>query len=107
MVTNIGRLVEWKGQEDFLRAMQIVLHREPRARGVLVGAASDTAEGQRYRQRLGLLADELGITDRIVFAGFRRDVPAAVAASEVVVHSSSSAEPLEADEAVEPPAGAP
>jgi len=70
-----------KGQEDLLRAMADVLREAPRARLLLVG------DGAR-RPALERLARDLGIAERVTFAGHRRDVPALLARSAVAVSAS-------------------
>lgn len=90
---HVGRIVPWKGQDVFLRAMARVLVAAPDAMGLLVGSPTDLS-GRRFLADLEALAAELGIAHRIVFAGSRRDVPQLIALSEVVVHCSTMSEPF-------------
>lgn len=78
LVGVIGRLVEDKGQDDFLRAAAIVLARRPEAQFVLVGTGP--REGA-----LRSLAEELGVARSVRFLGFRDDVPEITAALSVSV----------------------
>lgn len=94
VVSSFGRLVPWKGQDVFLRAMAKVLTRLPGVRVLLVGGEADGLEGRRYLESLQALALELRITDRVTFTGFRSDVPELMAASDVIVHSSTEPEPF-------------
>jgi len=92
MVMHIGRLAPWKGQREFLAAAALVARDHPGARFVVVG---DTAfEGPAYRDELHALARRLGLRDRVIFTGWRRDVPALLAAADVLVHSSVLPEPF-------------
>lgn len=93
VVLLVGRIVPWKGQDVFVRALADVANAEPDAVGLLVGAPTDAA-GRRFRAELETLVAELGIADRVVFAGSRRDVPELIALSEVVVHCSTTPEPF-------------
>lgn len=93
VVLSIGRIVRWKGQDVFLRAMARVVEDEPDALALVVGAPT-SPEGEQFHTELHTLAADLGIADRVVFAGARRDVPQLVALSEVVVHSATDAEPF-------------
>jgi glycosyltransferase involved in cell wall biosynthesis len=78
LVGVVGRLVEDKGQDDFLRAAAIVRRRHPRALFVLVGTG--TADPS-----LRALASRLDLTDAARFLGFREDVPEITAALDVSV----------------------
>ena len=75
----LSRLTQSKGFEDFLQAAALVAARFPEARFMIVGDRSIV----RYRAELQSLADRLGIGDRLVFTGYRMDVPEVL--SEVTV----------------------
>jgi glycosyltransferase involved in cell wall biosynthesis len=88
----VGMLLPWKGQDVFLRAAQAVMARVPSARAFVVG---DSPEGHAtFRQELRRLAAELGILDRVVFTGFRRDVADILRILDVVAHTSVAPEPF-------------
>ena len=59
----------------------------PRARFVVVGAPEGAAE-EAYLSQLRATAASLGISDRLLFAGARRDMPAVFQALDVFVLSS-------------------
>jgi glycosyltransferase involved in cell wall biosynthesis len=83
-----GRLAPWKGQHIALEA----LARVPDAHLVLVGAP---LFGERaYADDLRHQAEQLGIADRVHFAGFRDDLPAWMKAMDVILHTSIDPEPL-------------
>ncbi|HWJ61304.1 MAG TPA: glycosyltransferase [Acidimicrobiales bacterium] len=92
-VIHVGRLTPWKGQDVLLRALPALLEQHPDVRVVLVGSATDET-GREYEAGLRALADDLGIADRVVFAGSRRDIPEVFAVAEVAVHSSTQPEPF-------------
>lgn len=83
VMTYTGRLIGGKGIEDLLRATARLAPHHPEARALIVGAGVLDAP-------LKQLAGELGITDQTVFSGFRRDIPAVLAASDVFVLPSFS-----------------
>lgn len=93
VVLHVGRIIPWKGQDVFLRAMATVLLADRDAVGLLVGSPTDLS-GRRFLAQLKALAADLGIDHRIIFAGSRRDVPRLIALSEVVVHCSTTPEPF-------------
>jgi glycosyltransferase involved in cell wall biosynthesis len=91
LIGIFGRLQRWKGFHVLLAALPSVLSREPLAHCVLVGGEHDLEPG--YLDDLLTLTDELGIGERVVFAGFQDDVPRWMQACDVVVHASDE-EPL-------------
>lgn len=93
-VVNVGRLVEWKGLDIFLRAMSRIVGSDSRAHGLVVGSAPQTDAGRRYEESLRRLARNLDLEDHVTFTGFRGDVERLMAASEVVVHSATRPEPF-------------
>jgi glycosyltransferase involved in cell wall biosynthesis len=66
LIGIVGRLVPIKNHDLFLHAARIVLDQEPQAYFVLVG------DGER-RTELVTLAESLGLTERIRFAGWITD----------------------------------
>ena len=88
----VGRIHWWKGQDVFLRAAAQVATRIPHARFILVG---DVVPGEEWRR--DALKEEIarmGIGDRVVWAGYRRDVPRVMAALDVLVLPSTEPEPF-------------
>jgi glycosyltransferase involved in cell wall biosynthesis len=88
----VGRLDAWKGQEIFLRAMAQVKDVVPRAKGIIIGEVA--AENPGYLEVLLALRDELALADRVVFSGFRMDVPVVMSALDILVLASTSPEPF-------------
>ncbi len=82
LLLGLGRLHEEKGFDVLLRAL-------PALSGATVVLAGDGPE----RTALARLAGSLGIADRVVFAGWRRDVGALLAAADALV-LPSRVEPL-------------
>jgi glycosyltransferase involved in cell wall biosynthesis len=81
VVGNIAALVDHKDHATLLRAAARVLARRPEVRFVIVG------DGER-RDALTRLAAEIGVTDRVIFAGFREDVDRLLPAFDVFCLSS-------------------
>lgn len=89
IVGIVGRLQPWKGQEVFLRAAAEIGRSHPRARFLVVGGAILGWEGD-YPQRLRHLAADLGLGERVHFAGHQADTAAWFDAMDVVVHASDN-----------------
>jgi glycosyltransferase involved in cell wall biosynthesis len=75
-----------KGQSDFLKAAAHLLRERPDAYFLLAGDGSPAHARH--------LAQELGIAERVCFPGFVTDMPAALAAMDVVVCASTRGEGL-------------
>lgn len=88
VVSIFGRLARWKGQHLLLQAAQ----RIPGATFRIIGEALFTKDDQAYGEELKRLGQTMG--DRVEFLGFRQDVPALMADSDIVVHCSTAPEPF-------------
>ena len=86
LVTVVSRVTRLKGIEGFLGAASVIGDRNPRVRFVVAGEPAPGEGG--YLASLERLASLLGIGDRVVFAGLRRDVPSLLAPSTVAVMPS-------------------
>jgi glycosyltransferase involved in cell wall biosynthesis len=91
VVGVLARLLRIKGQEVFLHAAALIASNNPRVRFVLVG---DNNIDHQYKAQLKRLAGRLGLADRVLFTGFRTDVPDLLAALSVVVSPSLGLEGL-------------
>lgn len=79
----VGRLHAGKGLDTALLAVPLILEQEPEARLVIVGGGELASELDAERARLG-------IAESVIMAGTRDDVPAVLAASDVLVVPSES-----------------
>jgi glycosyltransferase involved in cell wall biosynthesis len=94
VIVNAGRIDTWKGHDIFVRAVASLVPYISSIKAVIAGEVSETARVAGFDAALNRLVEELGIASRIVFAGFRNDVPRLMAASDVVVHSATEPEPF-------------
>jgi glycosyltransferase involved in cell wall biosynthesis len=78
VIGAVARLVPVKGLHYLIDAAPDILRRYPDARFLLVG------DGE-MRPALKAQARSLGLADRIVFTGFREDVPSVIAGTDIVV----------------------
>jgi len=72
VVLVVGRLTPWKGHQTLLRAMQQVLAERPRARLLVVGTT--TFWETSYERDLRELAEQLSVSGRVRWLGFRSDI---------------------------------
>jgi glycosyltransferase involved in cell wall biosynthesis len=92
VITHTGRMQEWKGQRLLLQAASIIKSNSQWTIW-LVGGAQRESE-QHYLNSLRATATELGIEDRIRFAGNRDDVDRLLAASDIHCQPNISPEPF-------------
>ena len=83
VVMCLGRLTPWKGHRTLLRAFSQVAEQRPRARLLVVGEVAFWAD--EYGDELHALSNQLGLDGRVIWAGFRSDVPELLRLAEVLV----------------------
>jgi glycosyltransferase involved in cell wall biosynthesis len=86
VVGHVARLTPWKGQHHLLEAFAGIASRVPRAHLLLVG--SPVFDSDSYGRGLRQRAAALGLGDRVMFAGHRRDVSRVLAAMDVLAYPS-------------------
>lgn len=80
--TLVGRLSPPKTPEVFVEAAALLVARQPRTRFVIVGDGV-------LREPVATLVKERGLSAHVVLLGLRTDAAEIVAASDIVVHSST------------------
>jgi glycosyltransferase involved in cell wall biosynthesis len=93
LIGVFGRLQRWKGQDLFVEAAAEVARARPHTRFAVVGGSVFGLEPE-FLEGLRDRADTLGLGDRLLFTGFRSDVPRLMAACDVVCHTSRVPEPF-------------
>ena len=83
LLLTVARLVPHKGQDNVIRSLALLSEELPELRYVLVGEGHDET-------RLRALAAELGVSERVIFAGALSDdeLPEAYATSNIYVGAS-------------------
>lgn len=91
-VGMIGRVNNWKGQEDFLDALAPLLHRFDNLYLFVIGSAF---EGQEWRiSNLKKKINSLSCNNRIIFSEFRKDNYAVEHFFDILILPSTSPDPL-------------
>jgi glycosyltransferase involved in cell wall biosynthesis len=88
----VGRISPWKGQHVFIQAAALVAKRFPKTRFLIIGSA--LFGESPYEEEVRLMPGQLGIADKVEFAGFRNDVEQAIAELDLLVHASTKGEPF-------------
>lgn len=86
VIGHAARLTPWKGQHHLLEAFGRLARLHPQARLLLAG--SPLFDNDAYEKRLLARADEMGLSDRVLFAGFREDLPRVLAGMDVFAYPS-------------------
>ncbi len=90
VIGNIANLRNWKGHDLLLHAARKVVDAHPNTLILIVGKEDDKA----WARQLIKLRAELGLDDKVIFTGYRRDVPQLLAAMDFTVICSVSGEGL-------------
>lgn len=81
LIGNVGRMVEFKGQEYLIKAFPNVLEKFPDTRLMVVGSG-------KLEMMLKELAVSLGINEKVIFPGFRDDMKAVYSSFDIYAHTS-------------------
>jgi glycosyltransferase involved in cell wall biosynthesis len=96
LIGIIGRIDWWKGQDYFIEAIGQVVKTMPNLKGLIIGGIYYDHNGRnlQYMNRLRSLVKFFDIDDKIIFTGFRCDIPRLISSLDLVVHASSEPEPF-------------
>ncbi len=83
----IGDIIPRKGHLYLIRALQSVFERNPQARLLVVGAPRRKI-GEEYSALIKSEAKRLDVEDRIIWAGYRSDIPQVMSALDLYVLAS-------------------
>ncbi len=81
LIGNVARMVPFKGQEYLIRSYPEVMRAYPKSRLMVVG------DGE-LSKTLKELAVTLGISERVMFPGFRKDIKSMYSAFDIYAHTS-------------------
>ncbi|MBN1543389.1 glycosyltransferase family 4 protein [candidate division KSB1 bacterium] len=90
LIGFLGRLTQWKGPHLLIQAAPLIAERIPKAIFLFIG---ESPAGP-YRLRLQQLAKNSQVRERLHFLGYRRDVSSLLTQLDLVVHTSTSPDPL-------------
>ncbi|MCK4828105.1 glycosyltransferase family 4 protein, partial [bacterium] len=84
LVGLVGRIAKVKGIEDYVEAAIDVIMERDDVGFLIVGPEEDKTLGQKVRKRV----NSLHLTDKIIFTGYREDIPTLLQQMDLVVCSS-------------------
>jgi glycosyltransferase involved in cell wall biosynthesis len=86
VVGHVGRMTPWKGQHFLIEAFARIANHNTDVSLLLVG--SPVFDSDSYQRRLVSMVAQLGLSERVKFAGYRHDVAGALAAMDVFAFTS-------------------
>jgi glycosyltransferase involved in cell wall biosynthesis len=92
VVTMVGRIGAWKGENFFVDMADQVVAGFPRVKFLIVGGVFDG--NYQHLVNLRNKIQQLGLAHKIVVTGFRSDVPAILSCSDIFVLPSMQPEPF-------------
>jgi glycosyltransferase involved in cell wall biosynthesis len=92
LVLCVGRLEPWKGQHVLVAAAPRILAACPACEIWIVGGPA--VNKPEYEKRCRARAAALGVAERVRFTGVRQDIPLLMAAADVLVLPTCTAEPF-------------
>jgi glycosyltransferase involved in cell wall biosynthesis len=89
---SVGRIQEWKGQLEFLRAFNEARRKNKSLKAVVCGSAD--LGSREYERKLKEFVKQNKIDRDVVFTGFLDNLEPAFRSFDLLVHSSTMAEPF-------------
>lgn len=95
---TIGQIIPWKGH-DFLIKAFAHLKSNPKYYLVIVGGNVSPVwempnSNRHFAQNLVNLVREYGLEEKVIFTGFRKDIPRILSDIDIYVHSATAPEPF-------------
>ena len=94
VIALVGRIVGWKGQDFFIRAIADARRTDASIRGLIVGDDSGRDGAADFIAGLRSLIEELDLGDSVRFSGHRSDIPNIMKSADAVICASSKPEPF-------------
>ena len=91
LIGVVGNIKRWKGQEVAIEAVSLLKAKFGRIRCLLIG---DAAEDSRYYQSLQDSVVSKGLSENVIFIGFRKEVRDLIRAVDILVLPSIKPEPF-------------
>ncbi|HEX9990355.1 MAG TPA: glycosyltransferase family 4 protein [Chloroflexia bacterium] len=92
VVGMVGRIGMWKGEEQFVEMARLVSQQRDNVKFVIVGGTFDNQE--RHVDDLRAVISSQGLSERVLLAGLRDDVPAVLNSFDVLAHLPVRPEPF-------------
>jgi glycosyltransferase involved in cell wall biosynthesis len=95
LIGLVGNIREWKGQELLIESLNILKRDFPDFNCLLIGDLTKNSDiDVRYKERLVSKINDYGLSDRVIFTGYRSDVPDLINALDVQINASIEPDPF-------------
>jgi len=94
LIGLVGNIKPWKGQHVAIEAMVLLKEKYPDIRLLVVGDVSNLEEDKQYFKKLESLVKKYGLSENVLFLGYRKDIPDIITSINVLIHTSTDPEPL-------------
>ena len=95
LIGLIGNIREWKGQELLIDSLDIINKQVSNIVCLLIGDVSKNSdEDLKFKDKLVKKIDQYGLEEKIIFTGYRSDVPDLVNALDVQINASIKPDPF-------------
>ncbi|MFH2145334.1 MAG: glycosyltransferase family 4 protein [Candidatus Omnitrophota bacterium] len=95
LVGVVGLLLDWKNQEDLIRAARLI--KDEKFEGIKFLIIGDCLPNDNqsllYKKKLEDLIEELDISDTVIFTGYRKDIPFLMRMLDILVICSKDPDP--------------
>lgn len=92
IITCVGRLHFWKGQDLLLKSFNLLSQSNSNIKLLLIG---DVFPGYEYiREKLIHFVEEKSLSEKVIFLGFRLDIPNLMHISDIIVIPSIQPDPF-------------
>ena len=88
LIGMVGNVYPTKGHVYFIRAAAVIKEQYPDARFLIVGQRFETRK--QYSAELDIEAERLGLSEALIYTGFRHDMNNVLTALDILVHPSLS-----------------
>lgn len=88
LIGTAGRIIEGKGQKEFIAAAEIVLKQSSKLRFIVTG--DGIGSNGKYYQDAQNLVKKANLTENIIFTGWRKDIKNMLSALDIFVFTSTS-----------------
>jgi glycosyltransferase involved in cell wall biosynthesis len=85
-----GRVSRWKGQDDLIQVISALQMKGMDFYGLIAGEVHE--KKKEYEQHLKNLAEEMGVSDKVIFLGHRKDIKEVMAVSDIIYSLSREPE---------------
>jgi glycosyltransferase involved in cell wall biosynthesis len=93
VITNIGRIIAWKGQHVLIEAVSLIKHITQKFTVLIVGPYEQGVGSQDYYNYLRELIVRYELQKKVLFTGNRDDVASIINTSNLIVHTATKPEP--------------